>query len=349
VRWVLLAGVLTCGCSLVNPSSDFIGESRDAGEPGPDAGDDGDASRPPDAAVPVDGAPEDGGPDDRCTRFDYEGRGYHVCTGVRTGWDGASTFCRDLGADDLVVLNDELESLWHAARIQDVAPSPAMDWFWIGLSDVRTEGEFRWIDGSRPAWWAWRNLAVPGVIEVPLENNPENNCAHSRPGVDGDWYPEPCSSDRPFTCEGPMTGAPAIVRGMPSTCTKTAVSGYMVCTHTVNWLEARETCRDNGMDLLVIDSVAEQALFDGYLMAAPATPGAYWLGVSDIEREGNFSPVTGLTPTYENYGAPALRGDFAAGPSNGGVQVNCVEMRRADPRWFGVRCQVPHGFICEMP
>ncbi|MCA9542584.1 MAG: hypothetical protein KC620_26995, partial [Myxococcales bacterium] len=74
------------------------------------------------------------------------GRRYLVCTTPRSYAD-ARAHCQQLGAD-LVILDDPAEAAWAYARSQEVR---AQD-YWLGLDDIATEGDFRWVDGRQPTY-----------------------------------------------------------------------------------------------------------------------------------------------------------------------------------------------------
>ncbi|KAF5889906.1 C-type lectin domain family 4 member E-like isoform X1, partial [Clarias magur] len=64
---------------------------------------------------------------------------YFMSFGRKT-WNDSRQFCRDNGAD-LVIINSKEEQDFIGKKL-------GMSDFWIGLSEKRTEGEWKWVDGT---------------------------------------------------------------------------------------------------------------------------------------------------------------------------------------------------------
>ncbi|HJN72433.1 MAG TPA: lectin-like protein [Myxococcota bacterium] len=106
-------------------------------------------------------------------------------------WDEARAHCESL-ATDLAKIESTTWNLTAAAG--GAARYPAGvdrgEW-WIGLSDVATEGTWLWTDGSAATFTAWGEEPEPDST---------NNCAVINEPVEGSWDDRPCDSSRFFVC-----------------------------------------------------------------------------------------------------------------------------------------------------
>ena len=119
-----------------------------------------------------------------CTRLTTDNNVYLLCTApeVRTARADADAACSALGGR-LVAIDDltENRALFAAGAIG-----------WIGLDDIESEGEFRWLDDTRAgfAWWAGGE---------PNNSGGNEHCVEMT--ADGHWNDLPCDTARGFTCE----------------------------------------------------------------------------------------------------------------------------------------------------
>ncbi len=95
----------------------------------------------------VDDAPEC--PD--CIETELDSGIYWICPNPKT-YEEAAVHCADHGAG-LVRIDNAAENLalWGAATAVH-----EQDW-WIGLTDIDSEGTFTWTDGSEPTYTAWHD------------------------------------------------------------------------------------------------------------------------------------------------------------------------------------------------
>ena len=69
-----------------------------------------------------------------------------------SGWRKAAAVAEAVGGR-LVTVEDAAENTWLLDTFGGVDGSPRH--LWIGLSDAKAEGEYRWLDGTAPAWTNW--------------------------------------------------------------------------------------------------------------------------------------------------------------------------------------------------
>ncbi|MEX1364444.1 MAG: lectin-like protein [Nannocystaceae bacterium] len=115
------------------------------------------------------------------------GHAYYYCPGPLS-WDEARGFCAQFGPADLVTVDDAAE---HDLLL--AAPLPAAPVFYLGLSDIETEGSFVWTDGTAPGFTAW------GMGE-PNDALEGEDCAQLAVAT-GVWNDIACATASAFICE----------------------------------------------------------------------------------------------------------------------------------------------------
>jgi len=127
--------------------------------------------------------------------------------------------------------------------------------------------------------------------------------------------------------------------------------GYLFCTTTLDWFDARIRCIRAGLDLAVPDDADENDFIHGHQNNARS-----WLGVTDRDRENRFSRV-GFGDNDNTAGGAVSFTRWARNePSNSATSCllgvicsgdeDCVEMQ-ADGTWNDGSCDVSHAYVCE--
>jgi hypothetical protein len=106
---------------------------------------------------------------------------------------------------------------------------------------------------------------------------------------------------------------------------------YRAVTDAVTWESAGQACAQHGAHLAVIDDAGENAHVRGLL------DGNFWIGLSDLEVEGDFRWVTGAPLDYTNW---------ASGEPNNWWGEDCVEVR-GNGQWNDENCGRSRPFVCE--
>ena len=111
-------------------------------------------------------------------------------------WDGAKKACEATGGKLAVPATaEENTALFNALKLPSAAPSfQPNEGVWIGLSDRKEEGKFRWINDTPLANGNW-------MAGQPDDANGGEDCATLTLG-DGKWNDLDCIRGLPFLCEG---------------------------------------------------------------------------------------------------------------------------------------------------
>jgi hypothetical protein len=202
VRRVVLLTVSLAGCSLqtngLGAQETFEAASADTEVSGSEEAATLDSAVATDAVAvdteTADTAPADTGVEPEggvmltgCAPASYGGHSYLFCERA-ANWDQARTTCQFAGLD-LVVVGDAAENDFLTKAI---APAKSSD-FYIGLDDQVKEGDYTWVDGSKPGYTHWSFLE-------PNDFFGEDCCILTKAGS---WNDVDCidSASNAFICE----------------------------------------------------------------------------------------------------------------------------------------------------
>jgi hypothetical protein len=124
-----------------------------------------------------------------CTRGDFNGQLYALCTGNDQPWTSAETWCSSRGYY-LSTINDLLENgyLWAATLID------ANNKWWFGYNDIATEGTFVWSAANGSGYTAWHT-------GEPNNAGGNEDCVQLRRYGIPTWNDEPCNRSFNYICE----------------------------------------------------------------------------------------------------------------------------------------------------
>jgi len=189
--------------------------------------------------------------------------------------------------------------------------------FWIGFSDIDSEGTFVWADGSSSTFTYW------GSGE-PNDDNFNEDCTEIRAAKNGTWNDKPCSYESRFVCKTCLEGF-------------TLYNGncYFLSSETATWLDASTICDIKGSSLATITSLDESlAVYEmmGY--------SDFWIGFSDIDSEGTFVWADGSSSTFTYWGSGE--------PNDDNFNEDCTEIRAAkNGTWNDQPCSYERRFVCK--
>ncbi|XP_039503801.1 hepatic lectin-like [Pimephales promelas] len=117
----------------------------------------------------------------------YElGKDRFFITSSPMSWSDSRKFCRDKGAD-LIIINTEEKQRFISSFVKERV--------WIGLSDIETEGIMKWVDNStlKQGFWYEEEPNNAGEGEDCVELMPSDSIPN--------WNDLPCSLKRKAVCE----------------------------------------------------------------------------------------------------------------------------------------------------
>ncbi|KAM9449573.1 C-type lectin domain family 4 member E-like [Clarias gariepinus] len=112
---------------------------------------------------------------------------------------------------------------------------------------------------------------------------------------------------------------------------------YYISTENKDWEKSRQDCRERGADLAVVNSKGEQEFINKLLCIRVA-----WIGLSDIDKEGEWKWVDDTTPSTRFWG----RGE----PNSYAGDEDCATTGyMTDPiwNWADYPCNSEFMWICE--
>lgn len=92
-----------------------------------------------------------------------------------------------------LVANSLWKSCFHSGFTFSDLNNEAFASAWIGLNDLRTEGDYHWPDGSQVTYEKWHSNEPNNAYEY-------QNCVQMRIS-DGTWDDASCGKRLPFLCE----------------------------------------------------------------------------------------------------------------------------------------------------
>ena len=235
--------------------------------------------------------------------------------------------------------------------------------WWMGLTDLGSEGNHYWIDGSDSTFENWAN------------NQPNNSGNQDCVEVftSGSWNDEDCDDQQPFACESPCDdgvactidtfdsasgecvstpsdalcddGDPCTVNACDAVagCTVSVepvsmgASSYLFCTDDRDFSDAEATCAAVGMSLVTIDDSAENDFVS--LTAAGLEGGPWSIGYTDQGSEGDFYWFSGSMSTFTAW--------CSGEPNNLGNEDCTLINWCSGGGWNDISCGSDYPFVCE--
>lgn len=113
---------------------------------------------------------------------------------------------------------------------------------------------------------------------------------------------------------------------------------YLVCTTPRAYVDAVARCREHGAEGWVPDGPREAAIITQ--AALQIRNQDYWIGLDDLENEGEFVWPDGIERPWENWNDGE--------PNNAGNE-DCAHIWARNGRWNDLPCDRRQGIICEVP
>ncbi|XP_066502466.1 lymphocyte antigen 75, partial [Hoplias malabaricus] len=222
-----------------------------------------------------------------------------------------------------------------------------IDSAWIGMRMFGVAaGEYMWIDLSPVTYVNW-------AIGEPNNANGEEQCVQmNRPA--GLWNDVNCGrASAGYVCKklpGEHHTSPPPTPAWEGNCPEGWLRFNNKCYlfkgsqhHNevrANWTHAKDWCRSQQADLVVIDDINENDFVASYLrhMVHPV-----WIGLSDTLHEGKFAWSDGHSPVlFTNWADKE--------PNNNNGEEHCVSMMHnhlLTGRWNDEKCTQERGWVCS--
>ncbi|XP_038077198.1 lymphocyte antigen 75-like [Patiria miniata] len=255
----------------------------------------------------------------------HKGRCYRFMTTYQN-WNDAKMTCQGYQGD-LAKIDSVETNAWAGKYV-----SEAGDGHYIGLHDLSNEGRFMWTDGSQldPSLTSlWSGGA-------PDDFSDGEDCVVLKPN--GKWDDNRCTYKRFYVCQ--KIGASVCPTGW------TAYQGdcFIFKTGTpLAWNDARADCQVDLADLVVVTSLDTNTWLAGFVTPSGKN---HWIGLHDVDREGNFFWVDGTTLTDSS---PLVSLWDTSAPNNIGQGEDCVVIQPSNQKWGDLDCSLRKLSICMRP
>ncbi|KAL0116189.1 hypothetical protein PUN28_011206 [Cardiocondyla obscurior] len=129
------------------------------------------------------------------------------------------------------------------------------------------------------------------------------------------------------------------------------IGAHKLHTRAATWNNARKFCNEEGGQLAIINSIAEEhMLLEIFNHSGPikgaAYPDAAFLGIHDLYAEGDWVTVSGDSLAKAGY--TRWSDKWGGQPDNGGGKQHCGALMK-EGGMDDVACDVPFPFFCELP
>ncbi|XP_070535732.1 macrophage mannose receptor 1-like [Ptychodera flava] len=270
-----------------------------------------------------------------CYRFVSEG----------AAWSTAEAQCNAQGGS-LVAINDNVEQAYISSKLGTLASG---GWYWIGLDDFTSPGQFAWSDGDPVTYTNWDN-AQP--------DNSAGDCVGASTGaVAGLWSAADCTGAMPYICEKTRPGftKPPVEIPYPTNPSDEGCAGgwlgygsncFLAMSmgegdNRLTWEEALMDCRQRGGDLASFHSEDELRYVKTNSRVINFVD-EFWIGLTDRDEENGFTWSDGTPVNFVSWDDGE--------PNNHNDKEDCVEMAFAAPRgWNDQKCTKNRNWVCKIP
>ena len=231
--------------------------------------------------------------------------GEHAVHIARLTWAEARAHCESLGGQQLAKI-DSAEADASYALLLDGLANSSPRFFWIGGSDSYSEGDWRWLDGSRISYFNW------GLAQ-PADSGNEDCLAIYPDGGHWRWQDSGCenvldgclcsptSPPRPPASPRPPARPPSAPLAPPAALPPGVTARFYSSTTMTEpdpgprqWASARDYYAGRGQQLAIVRTAADQAALEGVVYGSGTT--MFWIGAhttSAPEGASSFSWVDG--------------------------------------------------------
>ncbi|XP_071488096.1 C-type mannose receptor 2-like, partial [Diadema antillarum] len=249
-------------------------------------------------------------------------------------WYDAEVYCQEQGGH-LVTPADDDE--YDFAKIVIRWSLPTEDVFWIGLNDIEEEGTWKDPEGNDVTYLRWHS-------GEPNGDDSENGVVMYT-HASNEYIDTSVENTYPAVCKAAI-GASAIAQ--PTThplCSSSDWawddhSCYLFGSDTRSWSDAQDYCRDQGADLVTVESDREFNFLVNHYRYRFSTR-RHWIGLTYISSEGVYRWET------EHFTLPVTSSHWLSGqPDGANSGEECVELYTSNS-YNDVTCSTAMYYICE--
>ncbi|XP_051555702.1 macrophage mannose receptor 1b [Myxocyprinus asiaticus] len=243
-------------------------------------------------------------------------------------WHQARKSCQQQGAE-LLSVSEPHEHTFISGMSQGT-----QGLLWTGLNKLDVSSGWHWSNGQPLRYLKWQS-------GFPI-TQPDCSCGALRNVYGSEWTNTLCSEMLGYICQrghSVPTVPPVVHTGFcPSPWIPYSGHCYLLHRSKLTWLEARNACRQEGGDLLSIQSTEEQSFVItqlGYLKTDEL-----WIGFNDLKIQMLFE--------WSDQSSVPFASWELWEPSHNAVHAeDCVLMRGEEGKWADEICQHKNGFICK--
>ncbi|XP_033107429.1 macrophage mannose receptor 1-like isoform X2 [Anneissia japonica] len=238
--------------------------------------------------------------------------------------------CRNIGGD-LVTIHDQHVNAFITTKLKD------LDYpMWIGLSDLTTNKQFRWTDGTTVDYTNW-------AAGEPNEAGGGEDCVEliGSEYQAGLWNDNSCGKMNGYICQDAFDiNAPE-----PPVTSTSCRQGYnqyydgcfLYLDGYFEFSMAVYTCSSIGNDVSIANvvDIYEQAFIEQLIGGYGG--GETWIGMADDKVAGGYQWVNKWPVWYTKWG----RNEPSKGPGEGCVMIN------AEGYWDDTKCSDQHPVLCK--
>ncbi|XP_066537164.1 macrophage mannose receptor 1-like [Hoplias malabaricus] len=243
-------------------------------------------------------------------------------------WYQARKSCQQQGGD-LLSVTEPHEQTFISGLTQKTGAV-----LWTGLNSLDASSGWHWVNGQPLRYLKWLS-GQPSSL-------PGHSCGVLSQLHGSEWSTALCSDRHGYICQRGLstpTVPPAVHTG---SCTTPWIpySGhcYLLYRTKKTWLEAKDTCRREGGDLLSVLSVEEQSFVIsqlGYLKTDEV-----WIGLNDLKTAMLFD-------WSDHSSVPFVLWDVNEPSHDATLKEDCVSMRGEEGKWADQVCQNKYEYICK--
>ncbi|XP_049338776.1 macrophage mannose receptor 1-like [Astyanax mexicanus] len=253
---------------------------------------------------------------------------YQVNEGTALTWYQARKSCQQQGGD-LLSITEPHEQTFISGLTDSTGPV-----LWTGLNSLDALSGWRWVNGQPLHYLKWLS-GQPSSL-------PGYSCGVLDQSHDSGWSTAVCSERHGYICQrGLITPTvPPVVHTGSCHSPWISYSGhcYLLSRTKRTWLEARDSCRREGGDLLSILNIEEQSFTITQLGYAKTDE--LWIGFNDLKTNMLFE-------WSDHSRVPYVLWDVNEPSNNVAIKEDCVMMRGEEGKWADQICQNKYGYICK--